>query len=183
MTMQKSILVIFSLLAIFIVACNYSSNRKPKHTVYTKDGLSFTLPEYWEVEEDRPVKNTPRSRFISVINNEPLNKDAYFIMTAIDSGNNLNRTLQMLVQQSRISYSKRKIEFGLLDKPKEKTIGQHKTLSVDFETRVIANRNKGSITVFNYKDKTYSFVSSIDIKDKKENFSVMDSVIKTLRVQ
>ncbi|RZK20394.1 MAG: hypothetical protein EOO86_04535 [Pedobacter sp.] len=166
---------------ILVSACN-SSDKKPQSIIYSKDGMSFSLPKYWKVKKDRPIDGVANSRFISVSNEEPFAKDAYLIITRIDSVSLVN-TLQNLIQQSRASYSKRKVEFGMLNEPKVEKIGNHEVLKANFETRVITNRNRGSFAVLHYKGKTFCFVSSINIKDKKANFSVADSVIKSLSVK
>jgi len=55
-------------------------------------------------------------------------------------------------------------------------------LRVDFETKLLGNKNKGSFTVFNLKDKTYSFVSSAEAKNVKEHTATIDSIIKSFKV-
>lgn len=173
------LLLIFSVL---LASCNYSANKKQEMLLYKKDGLSFQLPKYWKVEKDRPIQGVKDSRFLSVSNNEPLSGEEFFVITAIDTGNTLASTMDNLIEQSRISYSKRNIEFGLLNEAKELTIGLNKTLRVDFETKLLGNRNKGSFTVFNLKDKTFSFVSSAEAKNVKEHTKTIDSIIKSLKV-
>lgn len=170
------------ILAVFLAACNYSSNKKQETSLYQKDGLSFQLPKYWKVGKDRPIEGVDGSRFLSVSNNEPLAGEEFFVITAIDTINTLAETMDNLIEQSRVSYSKRNIEFGLLNQAKELTIGQHETLRIDFETKLLGNRNKGSFTVFNLKDKTYSFVSSAEAKNVKEHTKTIDSIIKSLKV-
>jgi len=170
------------LFAVLFASCNYSSSQKQEISLYKKDGLSIQLPKYWKVEKDRPIQGIKDSRFLSVSNNEPLSGEEFFVITAIDTGNTLASTMDNLIKQSRISYSKRNIEFGLLNEAKELTIGLNKTLRVDFETRLIGNKNKGSFTVFNLKDKTYSFVSSVEAKNIKEHTKAIDSIIKSIKV-
>ena len=173
---------LFFAILILLTSCNYSSNKKQESSLYEKDGLSFQLPKYWKVERDRPIEGVKGSRFLSVSNNEPLSGEEFFVITAIDTGNTLDSTMDNLIKQSRISYNKRNIEFGLLNEAKELTIGLNKTLRVDFETKLVNNRNRGSFTVFNLKDKTYSFVSSAEAKNFKEHTVKIDSIIKSLKV-
>ncbi|AZI24455.1 hypothetical protein EA772_03475 [Pedobacter sp. G11] len=174
---------LFSICTLIIVisACNPSA-EKQQNSIYSKDGLSFSLPKYWKVKKDRTIDGVANSRFISISDEEPFSKDAYLIITSMDSVN-LDKTLKNLITQSRASYGKRNVEFGMLNEPKTVKIGKYDVLKADFETRIIANRNKGSLAVMHHKGKTYSFISSVDIKDKKKNFSVADSVIKSLRVK
>ncbi|WP_316796073.1 hypothetical protein [Pedobacter agri] len=179
--MKKSI-VYLSIFIVSISSCNYSSHKKQETVIYRKDGLSFNLPKYWKVKKDRPIDGIPDSRFISISDEEPFSKDSYLIITAIDSVS-VEKTMQNLIAQSRTSYNKRKIEFGMLNEPKEIVIGRQNALRADFETRVINNRNKGSFTLFNLNGKTFSFISSVNVKDKKENCSVVDSVIKSLHLK
>lgn len=167
---------------IFLISCNYSSKKKQEASLYKKDGLSIMLPKYWKVEKDRPIEGVKGSRFLSVSNNEPLNGEEFFVITAIDTGNTLASTMDNLIKQSRISYNKRNVEFGLLNENEELTIGDLKILRTDFETKIIGNRYKGSFTVFNLKDKTYSFVSSAEAKNVKEHTKTIDSIIKSLKV-
>ncbi|WP_162796348.1 hypothetical protein [Pedobacter namyangjuensis] len=174
--------LIFLLLITVSFSCNYSANKKPDKQIYTKDGLSFELPKYWEVEKDRPIDGVADSRFITVSNKEPFADDSYFVLTAVKSANNLRFTLNNLIKQSRISFSKRKMQFGLLGQAKPFVFGQHKVLRVGFETKVIATRNKGSFSVFDYAGKTYSVVGSAEFKDSKENTAVVDAVIKSLKI-
>ena len=86
------------------------------------------------------------------------------------------------IEQLRISYNSDKIEFGLLNKAKEITIGLHKALRSDFETRSIGNQSKGSFTTFNLKNKNYSILSSAEAKNVKKHTAVMDLIIKSLKV-
>jgi len=172
----------FLFITLLFAACNYSSNKKQETSVYQKDGLSFQLPKYWKVGKDRPIEGLGGSRFLSVSNNEPLGGEEFFVITAIDTINTLAETMDSLIEQSSISYSKRNIEFGLLNQAKAITIGLHKTLRVDFETKLLGNKNKGSFTVFNLKDKTYSFVSSAEAKNVKEHTATIDSIIKSFKV-
>lgn len=174
--------LIFLILISVSCSCNYSANKKPEKHIYTKDGLSFDLPQYWEVEKDRPIDGVTDSRFISVSNNEPFADDSYFILTAVKSAKNLRFTLDNLIKQSRVSFNKRKMQFGLLSQPKPFVFGQHKVLRVGFETKVITTRHKGCLSVFEYAGKTYSVISSAEFKDAKENIAVVDAVIKSLKV-
>lgn len=174
--------LIFLLLITVSFSCNYSANKKPEKHIYAKDGLSFELPQYWEVEKDRSIDGVADSRFISVSNNEPFADDSYFILTAVKSAKNLRFTLDNLIKQSRVSFNKRKMQFGLLSQPKPLVFGQHKVLRVGFETKVITTRHKGCLSVFEYADKTYSVISSAEFKDSKENIAVVDAVIKSLKV-
>ena len=176
---MKKILYFICAIIILISACN-SSDKEQKYVPYTKNGLSFNLPKYWKVKKDRSIDGVANSRFISISDEEPFSKDAYLIITSMDSVS-LDKTLQNLIQQSRASYVKRNIEFGMLNEPKVVKIGKHEVLMADFETRIIATRNRGSLAVLHYKEKTFCFVSSVNIKDKKANFSVADSVIKSLQ--
>ena len=66
------------ILAVFLAACNYSSNKKQETSLYQKDGLSFQLPKYWKVGKDRPIEGVDGSRFLSVSNNEPLAGEEFF---------------------------------------------------------------------------------------------------------
>lgn len=179
--MKTTFLSVLALM-LLLTACNYSSTKKKEFVLYSKGGWSFSLPKYWKVKKDRPIEGVPNSRFISASDDEPFSKDAYLIITAIDSVS-VEKNLENLIIQSRASYHKRKIEFGMLNQPKEIMVGKQKVLRADFETKVITNRNKGSFSVFNWKGKTYSFIFSADVKDKKENFNVVDSVIKSLNVK
>lgn len=168
---------------LLFASCNYSSNKNTEKVVYNKDGLSFKHSKYWEIEEDRPVKNTPDSRFISISDTEPFHKDGSLIITAVDSSSTSDKVLDNLMNQMKISFSKRNIEFGLEKQPYNLTIGEYKTLRADFVSKVLSKRSKGSLTVFNHNGKTYSFVFRIDVKDKVENFTVVDSVISSLKIK
>jgi len=178
---MKGISYLVFAIIVLISACN-PSDKERKNVPYNKNGLSFNLPKYWKVKKDRAIDGVANSRFISISDEEPFSRDAYLVITSMDSVS-LDKTLQNLIQQSRASYGKRNIEFGMLNEPKAVNVGKHQVLKADFETRIIATRNRGSLAVLHFKGKTFCFVSSVNIKDKKANFSVADSVIKSLNVK
>jgi len=176
--MKKFFIIIFTAF-ILIYGCNSS---KRKNVPYSKDGISFSLPKYWKIKKDRPIEGLAHSKFISISNEEPFSKDGFLIITAVDSVD-LTKTLDNLIAQSRTSYARRKIEFSLVDKPKQIAIGDKKALRADFETRILTTHNKGSFTVLQLKHKTFTFTASTNVKDKLENFAVVDSVIKSLQMK
>jgi hypothetical protein len=139
------------------------------------------LPKYWQVGKDRPIDGVANSRFISISNSEPLSGEEFLVITAIDAINTLPETLNNVIEQSRTSYSKRNIEFGLLDQVKTVAIGLHNTLRVDFETKLLAKKYNGSFTVFNLKNKTYSCISSAEAKNFKEHTVTVDSIIRSIK--
>lgn len=172
---------VFLLLLVVAFGCK-SSREKTKNVTYSKDGICFNLPKYWKIKKDRPIEGVADSRFISISNEEPFSEDAFIIITAIDSVSK-DLTLQNLIKQSSISYAKRKIEFSLMGKPQTITIGDKKGIRANFETRLLAHRNTGSFTVLQLKNKTFTFTTSSSVKDKLENFSVVDSVIASLALK
>ncbi|RZL41726.1 MAG: hypothetical protein EOP00_24390 [Pedobacter sp.] len=176
----------FQLLLVFLVlflSCNYSSNKKQETVLYEKEGLSFQLPKYWKVEKDRAIEGVLNSRFLSVSNKEPLSGDEFFVITAIDSGKSLSYIMDVLIKQSSASYAKRNMDFGLLTQAKAIKIGSRQALRSTFETKLIGSSNKGTFTVFNHANKTFSFISSAETKNIKENTAVVDSVIKSLKMK
>ncbi|MCZ4242758.1 hypothetical protein [Pedobacter punctiformis] len=181
--MKKIRFVSFSVIITFLfVACNYKSGEKPPPVTYSKDGLSMSLPKYWKVTKDRPIEGVDSSRIISITNKEPFSKDAYLVITSVNEKEELDKVLENLIQSLRASHSKRNIEFGLLDKVQKVKVGNIDALRVGFETKIVTTRNNGTLTVFNLNKKTYSFVFNSDVKESKENSGVVDSAIKSLKV-
>jgi len=162
-------------------ACDYGSKKKEEPILYKKNGLSFNLPKYWEVKKDRPIEGVEGARLISISNEEPFSKDSYLVITVINKEDNLENAIERIIRTLGASHNKRKIEFGILDKVAKIKIGNIDALRVGFETRIIANRNKGNITVFNLKGKNYSFVFSADVKEAKEDVEIVEQIIKSLK--
>ena len=170
-------------LALFIIsACNYRSGKKKEYVKYAKDGLSFSLPKYWKVTKDKPIEGANDSRLVSASNEEPFSKETYLVITKMKRSDSLARVMEDCINSMRASHSKRKIEFGLLDKVTEIKIDTINALRVNFETRLLSTHNNGSMTVFNTKNNTCLFVINGDVKDKKENAQVLDSALKSFRL-
>ncbi|KQN33911.1 hypothetical protein ASE92_14795 [Pedobacter sp. Leaf41] len=163
--MKTTFLSVLALM-LLLSACKYSSTKKKEFVLYSKEGWSFSLPKYWKVKKDRPIEGVPNSRFISASDDEPFSKDAYLIITAIDSVS-VEKNLENLIIQSRASYHKRKIEFGMLNQPKEIMVGKQKVLRADFETKVITNRNKGSFLFSIGRAKPFHLYSVLMLKIKR----------------
>ncbi|RYG15586.1 MAG: hypothetical protein EOO07_15050 [Chitinophagaceae bacterium] len=103
--------LLYLLIVVLTCSCNYSANQQTDVQLYTKDGLSFELQKYWEVEKDRAISGVANSRLITVSNNEPFVKDSYFVITAVDRKKSLAFTLENLIEQSRASFAKSDLSY------------------------------------------------------------------------
>lgn len=163
-------------------ACSYRSGKKKEYVKYAKDGLSFSLPKYWKVSKDRPIEGVADGRLISASNEEPMGKEAYLVVTRTQKADNLAEVMNNCINSMRASHSKRNISFGLLNQVGKIKIDTADALRVAFETKILGTHNNGTITVFNAKNNTFLFVFNGDVKDKNENAKVLDSALKSFKV-
>lgn len=163
-------------------ACNYRSGKKKEYVKYAKDGLSFSLPKYWKVTKDRPIEGVADGRLISASNEAPLSRETYMVITKTLKSDNLAQVMDDCINSMRSSHSKRNIEFGLLDQVAKMKVDTTNALRVGFETKALGVHNNGTMTVFNMKNSTFLLVFSGDVKDKKENAKVLDSALRSFRV-
>jgi len=177
----KNILLLGFALAV-MSACNYKSGKQKEYVKYDKDGLSFSLPKYWKVTKDKQIEGTIGGRLVSASNEEPFSKETYLVITKTAKSDNLAQVLEDCVNSMQASHRKRKIEFGLLGDVYQIKIDTADALRVSFETRLLGTHNNGSMTVFNTKNNTCLFVFNGDVKDKKENAQVLDSALKSFKL-
>ena len=174
--------IFYNLILMLAVSCDYKSPSPEtvETSDYSKEGLSFDLPKYWEVAEDSKMEV---GRYVEVENKEPLGS-GLVVLSIFDETQNNTEVVEMMNNKYRRIFSEQNVQYELLDQPHEVTIEKVKATEGNGQIQMLGQKEMIRIVVFDLPNKkTVCFALTSNSDDMKENKIFSEKILTSMKME